>query len=265
MVTITKHRIEDTPYIQSPNVGGEITPKFIVQHYTAGYTASSAINTLVRKGSGVSAHVVVDLDGTITQLVPFNIRAWHAGPSSHMGYTGLNAHSIGIEIVNIGWMRRISETVVQDSYGNTKNVSDFPLGFVESRNAKVGSGNFLWPRYTAEQLKNVDELTKALVETYPIIDIVSHEEIDTRGWKTDPGPAFPMKLMRRHLKSDRGDDFESYEITASSLNVRYGPGSEFGVLGTLARNSLVQIQERRGVWGRISSDGWVHTAFLRRA
>lgn len=264
-MTITNHRLDGAKYFASPNVGSVINPKFIVQHYTAGYTASSAINTLTRRGSKVSAHVVVDLDGTITQLVPFNIRAWHAGPSSYMGYTGLNSHSIGIEIVNIGWLRRISNDMYQDAYGNKKTAASFPNGLVEAAHPTVGSGVFYWPNYTEAQLNAVENLTKDLIKTYPIIDVVSHEEIDNRGWKTDPGPAFPMKRMKRHLVSDRGEESEKFTVTASRLNVRGGPGTRFSVIDSLSHGKMVEITERNGSWARISDDGWVHSSYLRRA
>jgi N-acetylmuramoyl-L-alanine amidase len=264
MAAIKNHRYEDAAWVPSPNKSGKIVPKFIVQHYTAGYTAESAINTLTRKGSGVSAHVTIDLNGDITQHVAFNVKAWHAGPSSYMGYTGLNNFSIGIEIVNIGWLRKIGVDKFQDSYGNSRDLDYFPHGIVAAENPRVGSGMFYWPRYTAEQLHAVNTLTEALVEKYNIIDIVSHEEIDTRGWKVDPGPAFPMKLVKRHLDSDRGDDSEMFEVISSSLNVRGGPGSKYKVLGKLDGGHKTEIIERSGSWGRIDKDGWVHTGYLRR-
>lgn len=264
MAVIKNHRLEGAEYVASPNKGGKIIPKFIVQHYTAGYTAESAINTLTRKGSGVSAHVTVDLDGTITQHVPFNVKAWHAGPSTWMGYNGLNSHSVGIEIVNIGWLRPAGNGVYQDAYGNTRTDADFPNGVVMARNSRVGSGTFAWPRYPQAQLEAVDALTEALCQKYNIIDIVSHEEIDTRGWKTDPGPAFPMSLVKRHLNSDRGEDSERYEVTASSLRVRGGPGTHFETLGSLSKGTVVEVLNRSGDWGQVDDDGWVHTGYLRR-
>jgi N-acetylmuramoyl-L-alanine amidase len=264
MTNIKNHRIDGAAYVSSPNKSGKITPLFIVQHYTAGYTASSAINTLTRKGSGVSAHVTVDLDGTITQHVPFNVKAWHAGPSRHMGYKGLNNYSIGIEIVNIGWLRQLGNGQFQDAYGNTRTEADFPHGLVFAASPRAGSGTFAWPRYTPEQLAAVDSLTEALCDKYSIIDIVSHEEIDTRGWKTDPGPAFPMQLLKRHLASDRGDDSERYEVTASSLRVRSGPGAQFDTLRNINRGTSVEVIDRNGEWAQIDEDGWVHSGYLRR-
>ncbi len=50
------------------------------------------------KGAEVSAHLFIERDGTITQLVNFNERAWHAGRSSYLGRAECNDYSIGIEL-----------------------------------------------------------------------------------------------------------------------------------------------------------------------
>lgn len=47
----------------------------------------------------VSAHFVVARDGSITQFVPTNQRAWHAGNSTWQGKDDCNNYSIGIEII----------------------------------------------------------------------------------------------------------------------------------------------------------------------
>ena len=46
----------------------------------------------------VSAHVLVDREGVITQFVPFHQRAWHAGVSEFEGRSACNDYSIGIEL-----------------------------------------------------------------------------------------------------------------------------------------------------------------------
>lgn len=46
----------------------------------------------------VSAHVLIDRNGRITQYVPFHRRAWHAGVSSYAGREACNDFSIGIEL-----------------------------------------------------------------------------------------------------------------------------------------------------------------------
>lgn len=46
----------------------------------------------------VSSHLLIERDGSITQFVPFNKKAWHAGVSSYQGRENCNEFSIGIEI-----------------------------------------------------------------------------------------------------------------------------------------------------------------------
>ena len=260
-MAIQNNQYSEAEYIESPNMGGEITPKFIVMHYTAGYSAESAINTLTSPKAKVSAHVVIDRDGTITQLVPFNRKAWHAGPSKFMGYNGMNNYSIGFEFVNIGWLRGESE--LTDAYGNTKILGTLGFGTIKAPNPRVGSGTFHWQTYTEEQLQAAEQLTMDLESHYDILDVASHEEIDTRGWKTDPGPAFPMERFRS-LVQDRNLDNYEYEVVASSLRIRSGPGTQFDSIGKLQNGDIIDVLQESGEWGRIDDDGWVHTGFIRR-
>lgn len=46
----------------------------------------------------VSAHLFIERDGKVTQFVPFDGRAWHAGRSSFAGVADCNNYSIGIEL-----------------------------------------------------------------------------------------------------------------------------------------------------------------------
>ncbi|HTQ69955.1 MAG TPA: N-acetylmuramoyl-L-alanine amidase [Acidocella sp.] len=87
----------------SPNIDERNEPVCVlVMHYTGMPTARSAIDLLKSPRSKVSAHYVVDEDGTIYNLVPEQKRAWHAGISFWRGVRMLNDASIGIEIVNPG-------------------------------------------------------------------------------------------------------------------------------------------------------------------
>jgi N-acetyl-anhydromuramoyl-L-alanine amidase len=46
----------------------------------------------------VSSHVLISRDGSLTQYVPFSLRAWHAGSSNWCGREACNDYSIGIEL-----------------------------------------------------------------------------------------------------------------------------------------------------------------------
>lgn len=70
----------------------------LVLHHTAQPLDVSL--ELLRFGA-VSAHYVVDVDGTVYRLVDESRIAWHAGLSWWRDRRGLNATSIGVEIVNL--------------------------------------------------------------------------------------------------------------------------------------------------------------------
>jgi N-acetylmuramoyl-L-alanine amidase len=83
---------------------GALAPDLVVLHYTGMESADAALARLCdpRGSERVSAHYVVDEDGTILQLVPEARRAWHAGEGSWAGAGDINSRSIGVEIVNPG-------------------------------------------------------------------------------------------------------------------------------------------------------------------
>lgn len=115
-------------------------------------------------GLEVSAHLLVDRAGAITQFVSFDRRAWHAGRSCFEGRENCNDFSIGIELEG------------------TDTLPYAPAQYV----ALAAVTRVLCGRYPA--------LTPAR--------IVGHSDIAPQR-KTDPGPAFDWDHYRR-LLSDVG-------------------------------------------------------------
>ncbi|HEV8013933.1 MAG TPA: N-acetylmuramoyl-L-alanine amidase [Stellaceae bacterium] len=74
----------------------------LILHYTGMRTAQEALDRLCDPAAKVSAHYLIDEDGTVTRLVAEQHRAWHAGVSSWRGRTEINGASIGIELANPG-------------------------------------------------------------------------------------------------------------------------------------------------------------------
>jgi N-acetylmuramoyl-L-alanine amidase len=74
----------------------------LILHYTGMASAQDALDRLCASESRVSAHYLIDEDGTAWRLVPEARRAWHAGVSYWAGRRDINAASIGIELVNPG-------------------------------------------------------------------------------------------------------------------------------------------------------------------
>lgn len=105
----------------------------------------------------LSAHYVVGLNGDVTQLVPEEKRAWHAGISSWREFDNLNHNSIGIEI-------------------STMSMGQEP--------------------YSERQIQSLIELCQGIIERHhiPVKNVVGHSDIaPTR--KPDPGVAFPWQKL----------------------------------------------------------------------
>ena len=112
----------------------------------------------------VSAHAVIRREGTITQYVPFGMRAWHAGQSEYQGRGGCNDFSIGIELEGTD---AIPYTDAQ----------------YQSLAALVRALLAAYPTLAAER-------------------ITGHSDI-APGRKTDPGPAFDWTRLRQLLAEHR--------------------------------------------------------------
>lgn len=148
--------------IPSPNHDERTLPiTLLVLHYTGMESGQAALERMCDGDAKVSAHYMVAEDGTITQLVAENRRAWHAGVSEWCGETNINSASIGIEIVN---------------GGHDFGLPDFPDGQIES----------------------VTRLCKDIMTRHsmPALSLVGHSDIaPTR--KQDPGEKFPWQGLAK--------------------------------------------------------------------
>lgn len=148
--------------ISSPNFDKRpkgVEPSIIVLHYTGMGSALEAMEALCDKTAKVSCHYFIDEDGSITQLVKDDKRAWHAGTSFWNGLTDVNAHSIGIELVNPG-----------HEYG--------------------------YRPFTENQTLAVIEVCQDLIQKYniPAYNIVGHSDVAPER-KNDPGELFDWKRL----------------------------------------------------------------------
>lgn len=102
----------------------------------------------------VSSHLLIDREGRITQFVPFDQRAWHAGQSCYEGVENCNDYGVGIELEG-------ADTIPYTG---------------QQYQSLAAVTRVLMERYPA--------ITRQR--------IVGHSDISP-GRKTDPGPAFDWK------------------------------------------------------------------------
>ncbi len=74
----------------------------LLLHYTGMESAAAALDRMCDPAAKVSAHYMIDEDGTVYRLVDEDRRAWHAGVAHWAGEDDINSRAIGIELVNPG-------------------------------------------------------------------------------------------------------------------------------------------------------------------
>ena len=115
----------------------------------------------------VSSHVLIARDGTLTQYVPFDRRAWHAGKSQYCGRPACNDFSVGIEL----------EGTDEEPYDDRQYAA------------------------LADLVTALQRAYPSLADGW----IAGHSDI-APGRKTDPGPAFDWRRVERDLRT-RGAAF----------------------------------------------------------
>ena len=92
-----------SPSHPSPNFGDRRgrAVELVVLHYTV-LDCAEALDRLCDPVVEVSAHYLIDRDGTVLSLVDETHRAWHAGAGTWRGEGDVNSRSIGIELANSG-------------------------------------------------------------------------------------------------------------------------------------------------------------------
>lgn len=113
---IYQHQIDRAIRGETSNHGGEIKPKYLMFHATP--EGVDYLDDLFNEEeTKESCHIAIGADGQMTQFVPFNIKAWHAGASYWQGHHGLNGFAIGVYLcdwkgfTSLGQMAALSELV----------------------------------------------------------------------------------------------------------------------------------------------------------
>ncbi|WP_158285705.1 N-acetylmuramoyl-L-alanine amidase [Pseudohoeflea suaedae] len=258
-------------FLKAAHSGGQIIPRFVVIHYTAGGSAEATARYFASDAARASAHFIISRDGAVIQQVPTDSAAWHAGKSSWQGLSGLNAHSIGIELANWGKLSR--------SPGGYASHTGTPVPasrVVLAAHRNAPDREEAWERFDAPQLAAAAEVATALLTAYGLTEdaIIGHDDI-APGRKIDPGPAFDMRAFRGAV-AGRGEDGELAQdirvVTApAGLNLRTGPGIDFAPVALMPDGMRVRVVAPGAPWAFVAArehgydgpSGYAHTAWLR--
>jgi N-acetylmuramoyl-L-alanine amidase len=267
---IKSHKVEGITFNAAQWTGEIITPGIVVLHDTASHLDhGNAAAYLQRNTAKVSVHFVVERNGTITQQVPTNRRANHAGQSSWQGRSGCNGFSIGIEIVNPGKLT----PVAKGGLAWFGQIFDETEGVLAMTTPQHGAG--AWLPYTSEQMRAVEDLLICLFrDIKSLTDITTHWFISP-GRKVDTNPLFPLEAIRARVLG-RDDPAEiaaerasepvhpdehmvQIEAGGTTLNLRSWPSFNPNVIAAIPDGTVVPVL-RRGLfagreWLRVLFDG----------
>ncbi len=179
-------------------MGGALTPRFLVIHYTAGASFEADLQSLARdQETRASVHLLIGRDGRVAQIVPFSRVAWHAGQSKWGEISSLNNHSIGIELCNGGLLRKLASGEFVTWFNQVIPPNEV-MEAVHERGGPLRG----WHVFPQQQLDRLLEVAHALHARYKFLDMLGHDDIS---WprKTDPGPAFPMDSIRSRILGRR--------------------------------------------------------------
>lgn len=86
-----------------------------------------------------------------------------------------------------------------------------------------------------------------------------------------PGPYLKSKFpyiaseVNKRLGAEATPEPFIVQITASSLNVRRGPGTNYAVAQTVSKGQVFTIVQQQGVWGQLKSGaGWISLKYTAR-
>lgn len=155
----------------------------LVLHYTGMESCDVALKRLCDPDAKVSAHYLIDEDGTVHRLVDEDKRAWHAGISWWGGAMDVNGRSIGIELVNPGH-------------------------------------EFGYRAFPDAQMTALEALAGAILKRHAIQpqNVVGHADV-APARKQDPGELFDWKRLADHGIGLWVEDAEPLEATAEDVTV----------------------------------------------
>lgn len=246
---------------QTPNKGGRINPQGIVIHETAGHLQpGSSVDWLCNPKARVSAHLVIERDGAVTQLAEFDEATWHAGRSKWNGRSGCNNFMVGIELVGPGALSKKPTTNNCAAwFGTAYDINDF---FLEKVSCST-HGTSWWMPFTEQQISVTREICTALANAYDMKpgDIAGHFEVSP-GRKVDPHPLYDMDKLRSDVaeaiiapspkdefllaKGMRGDNVKSAQMRLKDLGYDLGPAGADGIFGSKTRAAVLAWEAEQG-------------------
>jgi len=216
---------------------------YIVIHYVGGPGGALAnCRYFAKEKVGASAHLFVGHEGEVYRSVADKDIAWHCGGQTYYN-NARNTNSIGIELCcrPSGSAWRFETATIDATVALTREyMAKYAIPF-------------------SQVVRHYDVTRKICPEPYcgSATKDAAWAQFKARlqGAAAQPTPAFKAYAIR---------------ITATSLNIRTGPGTQYGTNGAIQdKGTYVIVEEADGPgakkWGKLQSGaGWISLDFVAR-
>lgn len=233
--------------------------------------ASVFFNNWNKASANACVHAVLQADGTVLQLLPWDRRGWHCGSGSKG--SGNNTH-IGVEMTEPSTIKYTGGSTYTDL--NPTATRNFVL---KTYQTAVELFAYLC------KLHNLDPLADGV--------IISHAEGHKRGIASNHGDVehiwnkqgLTMAQFRKDIKKAMGgtvtpekpqENTETQtvngykvKITAGVLNVRKGPGTGYGIATQIRQGEVYtivdEVKNGSTTWGKLKSGaGYISLAYTKK-
>lgn len=220
--------------------------KYIVIHGTGNEndTAVSNGNYFAKINTrSAGAHLFIDQTGNIVQSVKLEYAAWAVGGAK---YSDCNKTGGG------------------KYYGQCTNANSVSIELCDIVNKEVSSA----------MIASIQQVIKIIKQSCPNANtIIRHFDVngkhcpsyymDNNKWES------LLSKITSEKETPQTVDLYKVRITATSLNIRKGPGVKYGVVGSIKDKGIYTIVEEEDGWGLLKSysknrNGWISLRYTEK-
>ncbi len=196
------------------------------------------------------AHVLINRDGLVSQFIPFNEKADQPLDGSWDGMKDLASRSVIVMFENYGRLEKNGDHFIA-SCGSKVDTSDVFTGIHQNEESLS-----YWQKFTESQVLVAEKIIRCLTSTYQVKYILGYEEVSP-GLQTDPGPAFPLEIMRRKIMKETIVD-QSEELSVINIAQQVDLSSIINNQhiedGEKKDAKIVNIRRKSGGWYKVNID-----------
>ncbi len=134
-----------------------------------------------------------------------------------------------------------------------------PVVYGVATDRKVDATNII-PDDTYRQVLDLDD--KTIIGTKEGVAYITAEFQPADGMTNYKASSMKIVVTDKKVEEDTDKDGKTYMVTASSLRVRSGAGTNFSQIGSLKNGATVKVESIANGWAKLENGGYVSAQYL---